>query len=256
MLRHMPIEFDETKHPRGQPDNAGKFKSKPVPTPPKATPRRRQPWGSEAEAPTDDGASDEPDPAQDGFDLSDEPETVALGFAWDEIHLELADPDADDGASDEPDPDLKDEEWRGVNCADCGQPMGASDNEVMESLTYSTRLGVSGRAVVVDAGLDPHAHRGHIPAVPVCVIRTCYLALSRAQSVPGPYERIVVIQEPGRGLRTRDIASALGADEVEVIAWDPKVGRSVDAGTIVQMLPPQLKRGLDGVVGLYGASAA
>ena len=112
------------------------------------------------------------------------------------------------------------------------------------------------RAVVVDAGLDPHAHRGHIPAVPVCVIRTCYLALSSAQSVPGPYERIVVIQEPGRGLRTRDIAAALGADEVEIVAWDPRVGRSVDAGTIVQMLPPQLKRGLDGVVGLYGASAA
>ena len=39
----MPIEFDEAKHPRGQLDNAGQFKGKPVPTPPKATPRRRQP---------------------------------------------------------------------------------------------------------------------------------------------------------------------------------------------------------------------
>ena len=120
----------------------------------------------------------------------------------------------------------------------------------LETLTHPDRV------VVVDAGLDPHAHRTAIPAVPVCVIRVCYLALSRAQSVPGPYERIVVIQEPGRGLRTKDIASALGADEVEVIAWDPNVGRSVDAGTIVQMLPPQLKRGLDGVVGLCGPSAA
>ena len=112
------------------------------------------------------------------------------------------------------------------------------------------------RVVVVDAGLDLHQHRTCVPAVPVCVIRPCYLALNRAQSVPGPYERIVVIQEPGRGLRTRDIASALGAGDVEVIAWDPKVGRSVDAGTIVQMLPPQMKRGLDGVVGLCGPSAA
>ena len=123
-------------------------------------------------------------------------------------------------------------------------------------VTALKALARPGRTVVVDAGLDPHEHRGHIPAVPVCVIRPCYLALNRAQSVPGPYERIVVIQEPGRGLRTRDIAAALGADEVDVIDWDPQVGRAVDAGTIVQMLPPQLRRGLDGVVSLCGASAA
>ena len=48
----MPIEFDEAKHPRGQPDNAGQFRRKSVPAPPKATPRRRQP-----EVPTDDGVS-------------------------------------------------------------------------------------------------------------------------------------------------------------------------------------------------------
>ena len=35
-----PHSFDEGKHPRGQPDNAGKFKGKPLPTPPKASPRR------------------------------------------------------------------------------------------------------------------------------------------------------------------------------------------------------------------------
>lgn len=35
--------FDETKHPRGQSDNAGKFKGKPAPAPPKASPRRRKP---------------------------------------------------------------------------------------------------------------------------------------------------------------------------------------------------------------------
>ena len=34
--------FDETKHPRGQPDNAGKFKGKPAPAPPPASPRRRK----------------------------------------------------------------------------------------------------------------------------------------------------------------------------------------------------------------------
>ena len=32
--------FDETKHSRGQPDNPGKFKARPLPIPPKATSRQ------------------------------------------------------------------------------------------------------------------------------------------------------------------------------------------------------------------------
>ena len=35
--------FDETKHPRGQPDNPGKFKGKPIPAPPPAGRRRPAP---------------------------------------------------------------------------------------------------------------------------------------------------------------------------------------------------------------------
>lgn len=112
------------------------------------------------------------------------------------------------------------------------------------------------RVLVVDAGLDLHEYRAHVPGVPVCVVRSCYLALSRGQRVPGPYERVVVIQEPQRGLRARDVAAALGASEVEIVAWDPRVGRAVDAGTIVSMLPPPLQHSLDGVVALFGAEAA
>ena len=112
------------------------------------------------------------------------------------------------------------------------------------------------RVVVVDAGLDLHQHRNCVPAMPMCVIRACYLALSRSQRVPGPYERVVLVEEPSRTLRVRDVAAALGADSVERVAWDPRVARSVDAGTIVAMLPPPLRRGLDGVVGLYRTVAA
>ena len=35
--------FDESQHPRGQPDNPGQFKGKPTPAPPTASPRRRKP---------------------------------------------------------------------------------------------------------------------------------------------------------------------------------------------------------------------
>ena len=98
--------------------------------------------------------------------------------------------------------------------------------------------------VVVDAGLDPFELRSDLAARhrPVCVLRSCYLALTRAQRVSGPYDRVVLVEEPGRALRVRDVASAVGASNVERVAWDPRVARSVDAGTIVSMLPPPLRR--------------
>ena len=98
--------------------------------------------------------------------------------------------------------------------------------------------------VVVDAGLDPFELRTELaaPHRPVCVLRSCYLALTRAQRVPGPYDRVVLVEEPGRALRVRDVAAAVGASSVERVAWDPRVARSVDAGTIVSMLPPPLRR--------------
>ena len=98
--------------------------------------------------------------------------------------------------------------------------------------------------VVVDAGLDPFELRSDLAARhrPVCVLRSCYLALTRAQRLSGPYDRVVLVEEPGRALRVRDVASAVGASSVERVAWDPRVARSVDAGTIVSMLPPPLRR--------------
>lgn len=98
--------------------------------------------------------------------------------------------------------------------------------------------------VVVDAGLDPAALRSGLvaPHSSVCVLRACYLALSRAQQVTGPYHRVVLVEEPGRALRSRDVAAAVGASHVERVPWDPRVARAVDAGTIVSMLPPPLRR--------------
>lgn len=98
--------------------------------------------------------------------------------------------------------------------------------------------------VVVDAGLDPFELRTDLAAShrPVCVLRSCYLALNRAQRTSGPYDRVVLVEEPGRALRVRDVAAAVGASSVKRVAWDPRVARSVDAGTIVSMLPPPLRR--------------
>ena len=101
-----------------------------------------------------------------------------------------------------------------------------------------------GGPVVVDAGLDPGGLRARLaqPHRPVCVLRACYLALTRAQHVTGPYETVVLVEEPGRALRVRDVCAAVGATSVKRVPWDPRVARSVDAGTIVSMLPPPLRR--------------
>ncbi len=101
-----------------------------------------------------------------------------------------------------------------------------------------------GGPVVVDAGLDPTEVRAGLDGAhrSVCVLRACYLALNRAQRVAGPYDRVVLVEEPGRALRSRDVAAAVGASQVERVPWDPRVARSVDAGTIVSLLPPPLRR--------------
>jgi len=122
---------------------------------------------------------------------------------------------------------------------------GTADRENQRSrlvlaLEMLARIG----PVVVDAGLDPFELRTDLAAShrPVCVLRSCYLALNRAQRTSGPYDWVVLVEEPGRALRVRDVAAAVGASSVKRVAWDPRVARSVDAGTIVSMLPPPLRR--------------
>ncbi len=121
-----------------------------------------------------------------------------------------------------------------------GPQLALGRRRLVLALEVLARIG----PVVVDAGLDPFELRSDLGSQhrPVCVLRSCYLALTRAQQVRGPYDRVVLVEEPGRALRCRDVASAVGASTVERVAWDPRVARSVDAGTIVSMLPPPLRR--------------
>jgi len=111
---------------------------------------------------------------------------------------------------------------------------------LMLALEMLARTGM----VVVDAGLDPFGVRAVLGSQhrSVCVLRSCYLALSRAQMTPGPYDHVVLVEEPGRALRVRDVSAAVGASKVVSVSWDPRVARAVDAGTIVSMLPPPLRR--------------
>ena len=124
------------------------------------------------------------------------------------------------------------------------EPGGAAAADARRRLVLALEVLARSGPVVVDAGLDPFEVRSDLaaPHRPVCVLRPCYLALSRAQRVAGPFDRVVLVEEPGRALRGRDVSAALGASHLERVAWDPRVARSVDAGTIVSMLPPPLRR--------------
>ncbi len=117
---------------------------------------------------------------------------------------------------------------------------GSSNRRLLLALEMLART----TSVVVDAGLDPFAVRSALSAEHrcICVLRSCYLALNLAQQIPGPYDRVVLVEEPGRALRMRDVAAAVGASSVETVPWDPRVARAVDAGTIVSLLPPPLRR--------------
>jgi hypothetical protein len=78
----------------------------------------------------------------------------------------------------------------------------------------------------------------------VLVIRPCYLALRRAAGLPLRPDVVVMIDEPGRALRRRDVESVLGVKVRAHLELDPAVARAVDAGLLAGRLPAQLAHGL------------
>jgi hypothetical protein len=101
-------------------------------------------------------------------------------------------------------------------------------------------------AVVVDAATgeppNPFGDAGRF----LLVTRACYLALRRAAAMPWRPDGVVLVAEPGRGLRAPDVARAAGAPVVASISVDPAVARAVDAGLLAVRLPRLLQRELRG----------
>jgi hypothetical protein len=76
------------------------------------------------------------------------------------------------------------------------------------------------------------------------VTRPCYLALRRAVQSPVRPTGVIVVDEPGHGLRDRDIEHALGVPVEAVVSFDPSVSRAVDAGLLSSRLPRLMTRAL------------
>jgi hypothetical protein len=76
------------------------------------------------------------------------------------------------------------------------------------------------------------------------VTRPCYLALRRAVRSPVRPTGVIVVDEPGHGLRNRDIEHCLGVPVEAVVSLDPNVSRAVDAGLLASRLPRVMSRAL------------
>jgi hypothetical protein len=95
------------------------------------------------------------------------------------------------------------------------------------------------RGIVVDAGSTgvppPSVVRASDHAI--LVIRPCYLALRAAVRQPTRPTGIVLVDEPGRALRARDVEASLGVPVVATVLLDPAIARAVDAGLLLARLP-------------------
>jgi len=76
------------------------------------------------------------------------------------------------------------------------------------------------------------------------VSRPCYLSLRRAVRCPVRPTGVIVVDEPGRGMRVRDVEHAIGVPVEAVVSVDPAVSRAVDAGLLASRLPRVMARSL------------
>jgi len=113
----------------------------------------------------------------------------------------------------------------------------------------------SGLDVVVDAGVvrrcggvDPLV--GVVAAADhsLMVVRPCYLVLRAGVAAEERPDGVVVVEEPGRALVSRDVADVLAAPVMATIPLDPAVARAVDAGVLARRLPRVLSRALKDLV--------
>ena len=94
-------------------------------------------------------------------------------------------------------------------------------------------LGIEG-LVVADGGCARRPDRSY------SVLRgPCYLALARLAADPqGARDGVILLEEPGRSLTARDVIDVLGVPVVATVPVSPAVARAVDAGLLLERLPP------------------
>jgi hypothetical protein len=100
-------------------------------------------------------------------------------------------------------------------------------------------------SAVIDAGTgEPPSELQAAATQSLLVVRPCFLALRRAVQMTSKPTGVVLVDEPGRSLRARDVEHAVGAPVVAEVLVDPAVARAVDSGLLASRLPLALSRQL------------
>ena len=95
--------------------------------------------------------------------------------------------------------------------------------------------------VIIDAGTGHPPQALHDAAEQsLLVTRPCFIAIRRAQHLHIRPTGIVLVDEPGRSLTSRDVENALGVAVAAEVRLDPAVARAVDAGLLIARLPKSL----------------
>ncbi len=102
-----------------------------------------------------------------------------------------------------------------------------------------------GHHITIDAGTGdpPGGLLGHDTRA-LLVTRPCYLALRRAVRSSVRPTGVVLVEEPGRALSSRDVEYAVGAPVEATVSVDPAIARAVDAGLLASRLPRVISREL------------
>ena len=79
------------------------------------------------------------------------------------------------------------------------------------------------------------------------VVRPCYLALRRVLAAPVRATGVVLVDEPERALRKRDVEDVLGLPVWAELPRDAAVARAVDAGLLSVRVPRVAERALEGL---------
>ena len=136
-------------------------------------------------------------------------------------------------------------------------PAGAGCSRRAAALTDHFVL--DGRLVVADCGSAERSPGLELAAgatLSLVVVRACYLALRRVLAAPVRPTGVVLVDEPERSLRKRDVEDVLGLPVWAEIPRDSAVARAVDAGLLSARVPRVAERALERVsLGTLAATA-
>jgi hypothetical protein len=122
-------------------------------------------------------------------------------------------------------------------------PRGRGDLDPARAGVLAALLDRSPRPAVADCGCLHDAAAVALVARArhsLLVTRPCYVALRRLSRSPVRPTGVVVVNEPGRVLRSADVAATADAPVVAQVELDPKVARLVDSGLLGRRLPRSL----------------